>query len=146
MLRLFHHDVHRDEVDGDVRFRLTFGANPERGTLAAQLIAQGCYSLVAEWDRDDSRQALNDFYRLTQNLDSSWSREPQQGVKVVGEPTKVFRGQHYGKRSSMIGDVIEVAERAGDGWRPIKRYVVDMIGFCEAPILDDGQNGEKADA
>jgi hypothetical protein len=60
------------------------------------------YKLVAEVDSDD----LEFAWRWTNNVDSSWSMEPQSHVAVKA-PLHVLDGKTCGLRSSSVGDVFE---------------------------------------
>jgi hypothetical protein len=76
--------------------------------------------------------ALETAWRRTNNINGSWSRGPsfEDGSTnhdfhesvTVHAPLPVHKGQTYGLRSSMVGDVFEVAGR---------RFRVAMMGFTE---------------
>jgi len=77
--------------------------------------------------------ALEYAYRLTQNIEGSWSRE--RVLEIDGElienpdwnkhvttvmPLEIYNGEEYGHRSSMMGDRMII-----DG----KTFEVDFFGF-----------------
>lgn len=84
---------------------------------------------VAVKDSLITMEALEVAYRLTQNLEGSWSMGEYIDGKLnpdwhpaveVLQPLEVIKGQEWGHRSSMIGDVFLV-----DG----REYQVDTFGF-----------------
>lgn len=81
-----------------------------------QAWAERGYTKVAEVQSDD----LETAFRWTNNVDTSWSREPAPIVTVTAE-LPIYQGQRYGLRSSSMGDVF-----VRDG----KAYYVAMIGFA----------------
>lgn len=75
---------------------------------------------------------LERAWRLTQNIDGSWSVGPNYedgqinmdynpAIKVI-EPLQVIDGKTYGHRSSMVGDIFEINDQ---------KYEVDVTGFKE---------------
>jgi hypothetical protein len=88
----------------------------ERAERAKRAYANGHYEAVANIDSDDLERA----YFWTNNIDSSWSRNPAPGVSVL-RPLHHKDGQTYGLRSSMVGDLFIL-----NG----KFFVVDSFGFA----------------
>ena len=89
--------------------------------MAAAMLEEGTgYTLVATVEGSDLERA----YRLTNNIDSSWSLSPAPGVTVLGT-LPVHGGKTYGYRSSMVGDVFQV-----DG----PAFVVTSFGFEPLPV------------
>lgn len=78
-------------------------ANPFRPTPAeiTQAWRAGHYVLTARVTADD----LEDAWRLTNNVDTSWSRAGIAGVEVVAPLPTGRDGQTFGHRSAMVGDV-----------------------------------------
>ncbi len=82
------------------------------------------YEPVCEVNSDDLEMA----WRLTNNVDSSWSLQPDNKVKVTA--CRVTEsGAPCGVRSSMVGDVFEL-----DG----VPHVVSTAGFTPLPYVEPG--------
>jgi hypothetical protein len=101
IVKIFHHD---------------FPAGPDALTHVADLnMPEG----------SDRETCLNMAYRFTQNIDGSWSMgERLPGGELNGDwcprltriaPSHEREGKLYGLRSSMVGDVFELAD--GERWR-----------------------------
>tara|TARA_R100001163_G_C5066022_1_gene204196 strand:+ start:2315 stop:2689 length:375 start_codon:yes stop_codon:yes gene_type:complete len=78
---------------------------------------------------DDSLEdwkALEIAWELTNNIDSSWSLEPNENVCVLGNLHKEFV-EEIGYRSSMIGDTFEIIKDK----EIVGTYEVDRMGFKE---------------
>lgn len=98
--------------------------------------AGGAFAKVAAIEVDDPAAAadveacLERAWRLTQNLNGSWSRGPfmddgspngdYSAAITVCAPLHIHNGKVYGLRSSMVGDVFEI-----DG----QYFAVDVVGF-----------------
>lgn len=94
--------------------------------------------LVAEVMTND----LEDAYRMTQNIEGSWSRTRllfDRNNRLVENPDfhpevqvlaklPVFNGEEYGLRSTMVNDELELVQDATLGTR---RYRVAPIGFVQ---------------
>lgn len=81
-----------------------------------QIVSNGCpmFTPIADVEVDDTmseNDALETAYRLTNNIYTSWSKEPEDGVTVL-EPLQVIGDKIYGHRSTMVGDVIGFGEKA----------------------------------
>jgi hypothetical protein len=116
MIRVFHltSDAPRDDM---LRVTLPFGDDDTaRPKLARQLLDRGAYEIVAVLP---ACTELEVAWRLTNNIDSSWSLEPATGVHPVMAP-----GANRGRRSSMVGDVFELNGKV---------LVVDTFGFTALP-------------
>lgn len=118
MIEVYH--IEQSEHLAEVSFGYGDESAHYRAVSAAW--AAGAYEKVAEIATDDLEVA----WRLTNSVDSSWSMEPDQRVKVTA-PLHVVNGETYGRRSSMIGDVFI---KGGE------KHVVAMLGFrrIEMPI------------
>lgn len=78
----------------------------------------GAYVLTARVDTDNLEAA----WRKTNNVDSSWSLDPNPGVTVIADlPHRA--GRSYGHRSAMVGDVFvrdgEAFYVAAFGFEPV---------------------------
>jgi len=128
-----------DDLDRDLAFDIAGGPNPERPAIAARLLAEGDYEAVGECDLLPSVAGLEMAWTMTQNgvLSDSWSRQPPPGLRAL-EPTVIIdRCRAYGRRSSMVGDVIEHGTRDASGvYTAIERHVVDWMGFKPVPMDD----------
>jgi hypothetical protein len=108
----------------------------------------GRFAKVAEIEVNDPAEAgdvqacLDGAWRLTQNLEGSWSRGPtfddgspnldhSAAIKVCA-PLPVHNGKTYGLRSSMVGDVFEIGGQY---------FKVASIGF---ELLGDDQAAQVA--
>lgn len=116
----------------------------DRAEIAARLLRNGHYVAVCQLDRDDpSVDNCQVAYALTQNVDRSWSRTPPPGLTPFEPSTEIDPGyaarRPYGRRSSMIGDVIEFGRMEGERFVPIRRFVVDVEGFTEIPRGNDDE-------
>lgn len=96
------------------------------------LVAEEEYTLVARVSVDiaddcllSKTQALNLAFRLTNNIDSSWSLDPDDRVVVLGE-LPVHDGQQLGYRSTSVDDRMCVTINGISTW-----YDVAPIGFEE---------------
>jgi hypothetical protein len=105
--------------------------------LAAEKFASGGYEAVAYIDAE----TLDRAFEATQNgaLSDSWSRSPPNGVAPIEPRTIEHNGVHYGRRSTMVGDIVQ-----SDG----QNYVVMSCGFavllqsdrtapCRVPTIGD---------
>lgn len=91
-----------------------------RVEAARAILAAGGYTKVAEVDGTDLGRA----YTVTNNVETSWSREPVAGVRVEGPGYIVgLDGNHRGYKSSDLGDIFEDTITG-------TKYVVDSIGFA----------------
>jgi hypothetical protein len=130
---LIIHHIRIDDLDQDTAFSISGPPNPERPRIAAKLLSEGRYEPVAEIDLRATSHGLETAYTLTQNLEGpGWSREPPMGLMPV-EPVQTIDEEAcrvYGRRSTMIGDVIEYQGKDG----PRERFVVDWVGFT--PITE----------
>jgi hypothetical protein len=92
-------------------------ASPWSAEQARTPWEEGLYTKVATIEGWDLERA----WRVTNNINSSWSVEPLPGVNVEGLGYHFVRdGNKVGYRSSMVGDVFVVD---GEPW------VVAMVGF-----------------
>jgi hypothetical protein len=106
-----------------------FPTGPDRLTLVARVTVP---------DGADHARALEDAYRLTQNLEGSWSMghhlpggrpNPDWSANVERvAPLHVHDGKEYGLRSSMMDDVFVIEGR---------RYLCATVGFREVPTRAD---------
>jgi hypothetical protein len=92
------------------------GDSPAQKTAANDLWNVGGYMKVAEIAIEPEvtlpkppTAALETAWRLTNNVDTSWSMEPDSRVKVTA-PLHVHDGKTFGRRSSMVGDVFVVEQ------------------------------------
>lgn len=91
--------------------------SPWSAEQARQPWEAGLYTKVATVEGWDLERA----WRVTNNIDSSWSVEPAPGVVVDGQGYHLVQGGNkIGYRSSMVGDIFVVD---GEPW------VVAMVGF-----------------
>jgi hypothetical protein len=130
MLIIMH--VQIDDLDRDTAYAIAGPPNCSRAELAARLVAEGRYERVAQIDLRATSHGLETAYTVTQNLDGpGWSRDPPTGLIPI-EPASFFDdGKVWGRRSTMIGDVIEYQGRDG----PQQRFVVDWAGFTALPPI-----------
>lgn len=99
------------------------GRMPEEQSRAiAQLWRARCYAVAAVIDSGD----FNVAWKLTQNVDTSWSMEPDPRVRVVMPLHTAKDGRTLGLRSSMIGDLFELNGRM---------MRVESLGFAEQTDL-----------
>jgi hypothetical protein len=127
---LIIHHVQIEDLDRETAYAISGPPNCSRAMLAARLITEGRYERVAQVDLRATSHGLETAYTLTQNLDGpGWSREPPMGLIPI-EPAMFFdSGKIWGRRSTMIGDVIEYQGQDG----PLQRFVVDWAGFTPIP-------------
>jgi hypothetical protein len=102
-----------------------FPGDPDRLTLVARVQCPGATI---------PSHALEHAYRLTQNIEGSWSMGPQfPGGEANPDwsaqverlaPLHEFEGRTLGLRSSMMGDVFAIGA---------DRYRADTIGFKRVP-------------
>jgi hypothetical protein len=127
---LIVHHIQIDDLEKETAYAIAGPPNPDRAKLAARLIAEGRYERVAQIDLRATAHGLETAYTLTQNIDGpGWSREPPMGLEPL-EPaifTDHAACRVYGRRSTMIGDVIEYLGKDG----PPQRFVVDWVGFTQ---------------
>jgi hypothetical protein len=91
----------KNELPVGMQDKVTFpGSDANLIATVRELWDGGWYEEVAQVDSSD----LETAWRVTNNVHSSWSMEPAEGVKVT-KPLHVIRGRTYGLRSSMVGDV-----------------------------------------
>lgn len=113
-MKLYH--MNRDAMSRADFLDASMGMrNREGADLYRRLMSEGAYVLVAEIDGDDPEDA----WTASQNgvRTDSWALGKNRAVRPVG-------GGERGYRSSMVGDVMHVA---------------DVIGFVEiGPIIPDG--------
>jgi hypothetical protein len=138
MLTIMHIEV--DGLEGDLAFDIAGPPNSDRPVLAARLLREGHYRAVAECDLLPSAAGLEMAWTMTQNgvLTDSWSRKPPSGLRPLEPSVIIESGRVYGRRSSMVGDVIEYGTtREADGaYVAIERHVVDWMGFKPVPMDD----------
>jgi hypothetical protein len=107
-----------DDWPADERYAVSYSANTEvaKNEAALAWFRGGRYQLVASVDTE----SLEEAYRLTPNLDDSWSRDGAPRITVLC-PLPVVDGAVYGLKSTEVGDVCvmnEVVYRcAGVGWQ-----------------------------
>ncbi len=109
MIEVYHVNV--GAVDREALWLL----HAEPAGTAKKLFLDKKYKLVALVDADNFETA----WCLTNNIESSWSHEPDSRVKVQVQ-------SDHGLRSSMVGDIF-----VRDG----NVHVVAMIGFEEIGLL-----------
>jgi len=80
--------------------RLSLGPQKMLKDLVAETWKESHFEKVAEIDTDD----LEEAYKLTNNVITSWSREPDKIVKVT-RPLHNIGGRTLGLKSSCVGDV-----------------------------------------
>lgn len=137
MLTLFHIKV--EKLDRTQRLEVTFGPERDnRPSTAAKLLADGFYEKVATADLNDTTEGLETLYTMTQNgvLTDSWSLLPPLGLIVLepkGHQPHQEGASLLGRRSTMIGDIVEVREEVGGP--PLRRWVVDTFGFAPMVVL-----------
>jgi hypothetical protein len=73
----------------------------------------------------DKIYAMNRAYRLTNNIDSSWSLQPAGVVDVIA-PFPVHDGSEIGHRSTSTGDRMFITINGVSTW-----YDVAFVGFQE---------------
>lgn len=105
------------EIPRQQRLELT-ALLADRAPLARRFYERGLYEHVAVVETDH----LEDAWIETQNLHSSWSREPGPGVRVIGSGFITHKGEEYGYKSSEIGDLFRNDDTG-------EFYVCDTIGF-----------------
>lgn len=106
MIRVWHLDVDRaDAADRELRIeaQTAMSVSETQALAVGALWDAGCYVIVAEVEGTDRTRA----WQFTNNIDTSWSMQPAEGVKVLA-PLPVVNGKTYGLRSSMVGDIMEV--------------------------------------
>lgn len=117
MIRVYHmqNDWTRDD-------RWACGYGDAAKSDARRLFDAGRYRLVAQVDVVN----LDDAYRLTQNIEGSWSRDDDPRIAVKA-PLFEHNGKVFGLKSSEAGDLFELAGRlylcARVGWAPIGAVV-----------------------
>jgi len=129
---LIVHHIRLDDLEQETAFQIAGPPNPERPALAARLLAEGRYEPVARINLNPTSHGLETAYTVTQNLEGpGWSREPPMGLEPIAPAIFTDHEAHrvYGRRSTMIGDVIEYQGDAG----PRQRFVVDWAGFTQLP-------------
>lgn len=118
MIEVYHLKMDtRQVIDGDDHFVLTTGFERKRQLEVAKAAWDQHYEKVAEVMTDSPNLA----YRLTQNIDTSWSMEPDHRVSLKA-PLHVVDGKTYGRKSSSVGDVF-----VRDG----QAFLVSAVGFQE---------------
>jgi hypothetical protein len=131
MLRLYH--VRIDDLDPQTRFDISGGPNPDRPMLAARMFRDGHYEAVATAGFfSDNKGSLEALWTMTQNgvLSPSWSREPPVGLAPLVPTTIWVDGEELGRRSTMIGDIIELRRNG----QTLSRHVADWQGFRLMPL------------
>lgn len=119
MIRVYHLNRPADGEDMNAFYDIVMSLDKTKLTVnAAQAFTLGSYTKVAEVETDDLEVA----WELTNNLASSWSRDPHASVTVT-TPLPVVDGKTWGLRSSMVGDVM-IKDGIG--------YVAASFGFEEA--------------
>jgi hypothetical protein len=101
----------------------------DRVALAKAALNDGFYEAVAELPFCEDLELA---WQWTNNITTSWSMEPAKGVFVV-KALPVIKGETYGLRSSMVGDVFLSNGEA---------FVVDSFGFKS---IDKPENNEPDD-
>ena len=125
MLTIYH--LKTDDLEVNLAFDIAGGPNDCRPQVAAALFDEGHYEAVATCDIPPTNAGLEAAYVMTQNgpLTESWSRKPPIGLTVLEPSVIIDCGKVWGRRSTMIGDIVE-----GGG----KRFVVDWRGFKPMPL------------
>jgi len=109
MITVFHlnHDLDRKKRHG-VIFPLLIGDDETpRAVAAKQLFEEGGYHEAAKVEGTD----LNYAFRVTNNLENSWSLEPVAGVTPTAPGFEEFKGKQYGYKSSVVRMPQIVTER-----------------------------------
>lgn len=122
MIKVYHCDLQKiGQQDHDLPAVLLSGMAPNFTEIVTKLWKQGdIYQAVAEVDSTN----LEFAFRWTNSLDTSWSQETNDRVKVL-VPLHSSNGQVYGLRSSSVGDVFE---------RDGELFVVAFTGFTKIAI------------
>lgn len=115
---LLYHDAPSDNREAlELEADLYMHPTPER--VVAGLKA-GLFKAVAVAETDD----LDDIYRRTQNgvVHVSWSRAEDPIIRALGTGTVISKktGEHFGYRSSSMGDLLLIDDRL---------LYVDTFGF-----------------
>lgn len=115
-MKVYH--FNRDRIDHAILFDVMSGLRNQEGSeLYKRIWSEGAYDLVAEVEGTDPELA----WRKTQNIDDSWSLEPDEGTKAIGLDGKM------GHRSSMVGDIVVIDD---------VMHVADTLGFVEiGPVV-----------
>lgn len=134
-----------------LKIRFTTVEHLDNGELdsVALINVDGALGLPSDAnDNGDINNALNDAFRLTQNLDGSWSMGKRLNYKgneydngdycdrliVLAEGG---RDRQMGLRSTMIGDRIGVVIECTDsGESAVHWYEVDFTGFKRLYVSD----------
>lgn len=110
-----------DRAEREARLDAQTGFDPGRQMAAVgALWGAGAYVATCEVAGDDPNTA----YRKTQNggpETDSWTLKPPEGLTPLLPPIEA-EGRVWGRRSTMMGDVIEVPGRG--------RLVVARVGFA----------------
>jgi hypothetical protein len=104
----------KDDVSAQVRLAINWIADDDLPEVQ-KIWDDGHYEKVAEVATDDREVA----WILTNNINTSWSLEPDPRVTVFA-PLHVINGKTYGHKSSSVGDIL-----VENG----VRYVVAPIGY-----------------
>lgn len=116
MIRVHHR---KEPIDG--LLDLVTAPRSDRALLARDLWNAGRYELVATCETTDLEHA----WRVTNNVNESWSLTPFAGVTPALPDHHIAKdGRKLGRRSSMVGDVFEC-----DG----TLHVVASFGFEVLP-------------
>jgi hypothetical protein len=129
---LIIHHVQIDDLDRETAFAISGPPNCSRAAIAARLLAEGRYERVAQIDLRATSHGLETAYAVTQNIEGpGWSRDLPIGLTLLAPGLFVEDGKLWGRRSTMIGDVIEYQGHDG----PQQRFVVDWAGFTALPPI-----------
>jgi hypothetical protein len=116
------------------------GPNVNRARQAAIIFMAGHYEPVAEMHGIlPCHTALALFRTLTQNGGASdcWSVRPPPTIQPLRPNTVTRNNLECGRRSSMIGDIIEFGAIEAGLFVPMSRYVLDwQDSFAEMAIGD----------
>jgi hypothetical protein len=114
------------------------GPNINRARQAGIIFQAGHYEAVAEMHGIlPSHTALALFRTLTQNGGASdcWSVRPPPSIRPIDPITITRHNLERGRRSSMIGDIIEFGAIETGYFVPMSRHVLDWKdSFAEMPI------------
>lgn len=105
----------------------SFVPSEKADATALMMFVAGRYRHVASVDCD----RLDDAYHLTQNIDSSWSMEPDQTVTVQSS-LHFIEGRTFGLKSSEVGDIFVHGQDI---------YLCAGVGFRRI-----GETGDRSDA
>lgn len=110
----------KDDVTREQRMAVTWIVSDDDLIPVVKAWKASAYEKVAEVASDDLEVA----WHLTNNIESSWSMEPDPKVTVMA-PLHVINGETYGRKSSAVGDVFVQDDVA---------YVVAAVGMKRLPL------------